>query len=142
MSLLTLRSGDDFFEMGIAIEEDQSLPAQGDAYVTIKVQSRGFTGHNDLWVQSEAMQSFCSALVSLERNLKGEASLEVISPGELSLKVCSVNSRGGVGVAGTTGYLVQSENTEYLHAVSFGFEFEPSQLSAAIQLPWVKRYAG
>jgi hypothetical protein len=29
-----------------------------------------------------------------------------------------------------------------LHAVSFGFEFEPSQLSVAVQLPWVKRHAG
>lgn len=142
MSLLTLRSGDSFFEMGVAIEEGPSLPAQGDAYVTIKVQSKGFAGHNDLWVQSEAMHAFCSALITLERNLKGEAALEAISPGELSLKVCSANSRGGVGIVGTIGYHVQNESTEYLRAVSFGFEFESSQLSAAVKLPWVKRYAG
>lgn len=142
MSLLSLRSGDDFFEMGVAIEEDQMLSSHGDAYVTVKVQSKGFSGHNDLWVLAEAMQSFCSALIKLEKNLQGEAHLEAISPGELELKVRSVNSRGGIGVVGTTGYQVQDEGREYRHAVSFGFEFEPSQLSVAVQLPWVKRYAG
>lgn len=142
MSLLTLRSDDDFFEMGIAIEEDQTVPSHGDAYVTIRVQSKGFSGHNDLWVQAEAMQSFCSALLILEKNLQGEAHLEAVSPGELALKVHSVNSRGGVGVVGTTGYQVQDDNRAYWHAVSFGFEFEPSQLSVAVQLPWIKRYAG
>jgi hypothetical protein len=141
MSDFRISNGDNFLEMGLAIEEDHALPGHNDAYITLKVQSGGFAGHNDLWAQAESMSAFCRALVALNKTLKGEALLESISPGELVLKVFSCNSRGGLAVEGSTGYHIIGEGREYWHAVSFGFEFEPTQLSALVQLPWVKRYA-
>jgi hypothetical protein len=143
MSILRFSDGQNFFEMGVAIEEDRSLQNYGDAYVTVKAQSEGFNGHNDLWVLGTALAAFCHSLVQLNRSLKGEAALESISPRELELKVRSVTSRGNLAVEGSTGYHIQGRNGQsYWHAVSFGLEFEPSQLSAAIELPWVQKYAG
>lgn len=141
MSVLRISNGDDFLEMGFAIEEDHTLPSQGDAYITLSVQSAGFAGHNDLWAQSESISAFCRALIALNETLKGEAVLESISPDELVLKVFSFNSRGGLAVEGSTGYHIIGESREFWHSVSFGFEFEQTQLSALVQLPWVKRYA-
>ena len=134
-------NGQNSFEMGVAIEEDRSLPHHGDAYVTVKVQSAGFGGHNDLWVIGTAFADFCRALVQLDRSLVGEAILEGASPKELQLKVRSVTSRGHLAVEGNTGYNIQGHHGSYWHAVSFGLEFEPSQLSAVVALPWVQRYA-
>jgi hypothetical protein len=143
MDVLRFSDGQNYFEMGVAIEEDRALPSHGDAYVTVKVQSEGFNGHNDLWVLAAALTTFCRSLVQLNSSLKGEALLEAMSPKELELKVCSVSSRGHLAVEGSTGYNVQGRNGySYWHAVSFGLEFEPSQLAAAVALPWVQRYAG
>ena len=142
MTTLRFQNGKDFFEMAVATEDDSALPNYGDAYVTVKVQSAGFVGHNDLWVLGPAMSAFCHALVRLERSLRGEAVLESIAPDELELKVHSVTSRGHLAVEGKTGYYINGENAMYWHSVSFGLEFEPGQLSTAITLAWVKRYAG
>lgn len=142
MTTLRLTNAGDFIEMSVAIEEDEKLQSNGDVYVTLKIQSEGFSGHNDLWVIADQMRKFASVLVALERNLRGEVKLESVSPNELSLKVFSVSSRGNVAVQGSTGYEVGRENRSFWHSVSFGFEFEPSQLLHAVQLPWVQRYAG
>ena len=143
MGVLRFSDGQNAFEMDVAIEEDRSLPSHGDAYVTVKVQSEGFNGHNDLWVLGPALSAFCRSLVQLNNSLMGEALLESISPKELELKVRSVSSRGHLAVEGSTGYNVEGTNGQsYWHAVSFGLEFEPSQLTAAVALPWVQRYAG
>lgn len=142
MSAFRISNGDNFFEMALSIEEDYTLPSYyGDAYIILKVQSSGFAGHNDLWVHSESLSAFSRALVALNKTLKGEAVLESISPNELVLRVFSCNSRGGLAVECSTGYHIIGESREYWHSVSFGFEFEPMQLSAMIQMPWIKRYA-
>jgi len=142
MSILRLQNIDDFFEMGVAIEEDHTLQNFGDAYITIKVQSHGFVGHNDLWVTGNAFASFCRSLLALEKSLSGEAVLESISPKKLKLRIRSISSRGHLAVEGETGYQIHGENGLYWHSVSFGIEFEPSQLTKAVKLPWVQRCAG
>jgi hypothetical protein len=142
MSILRLQNIDDYFEMEVAIEEDHTLPNHGDAYITIKIQSHGFSGHNDLWVTGDEFASFCRSVVALEKSLSGEAVLKSISPNELRLCIRSISSRGHLAVEGETGYQIQGENGSFWHSVSFGIEFEPSQLSEAVKLPWVQRYAG
>jgi len=115
------------------------LPSRGDAYVTIEISSHGFSGHNDLWVSYGSIQSFCKNLIRLEEVRTGETILESISPNELYIKVFSTTSRGHMGILGSTGYSIQNENSRFKHSVSFGFEFDPSQLIAAIKVDWVKR---
>lgn len=141
MNLLRFADKDDTFEMALAIEEEDDLPGEGDAYITIAVRSAGFEGRNDLWVTGAALRGFCKALIALEDSRKGEAKLESTLPGELGLRVSSVSSGGHVAVAGSTGYEVQRQDAMFLHSVSFGFQFDPSQLMTAATLGWVKRFA-
>lgn len=142
MTVLRFSDSLNFFEMSVAIEEDRTLQSFGDAYVMLKIESKGFSGHNDLWVLGTELAKFCKALLVLERDLKGAAELQSISPNELELKVMAVTSRGHVAVAGSTGYDVQLGNSTQWHSVAFGFEFDQTQLSQALAIPWVRRYAG
>ncbi len=135
---MRLENMESFFEMAVAIEEE-SVQSQRDAYVTISISSDGFTGHNDLWVIGQAFTDFCRSLLSLERSLKGEARLESISPDELSLRIYPANNRGTLAVEGSTGYEVVTPDGSFWHSVSFGFTFEPQQLTNALSLPWVRR---
>jgi hypothetical protein len=139
--MLRFDSHDDFVEVDLAMQETDDPPSRDDAYVTVRVSSAGFTGHNDLWVLAPVLQSFCQALTALESNRRGEAVLESISPDELRLVVRSVDSRGHMAVEGSTGYHVQRESTRPWHAVRFGFEFDPSQLEKAVNTEWVRRNA-
>lgn len=138
--MIKLIDKNNYVEIDIVNSEDDNLQSHGDAYVTVVISSNGFSGHNDLWVFHSSLQSFCRNLIRLEADRKGEATLESISPDELILKVFSVNSRGHMGVKGITGYSIQCENSSFNHSVSFGFEFDPSQLVDAIHVDWVKRY--
>lgn len=128
-----------YVEIDIANQEDGDMPSRGDAYVTIEISSNGFSGHNDLWVSYGSIQSFCRDLIRLEEIRKGETILESISPDELYIRIFSTTSRGHIGILGTTGYSIQNENSRFNHSVSFGFEFDPSQLLTAIKVDWVKR---
>src|SRR5262245_11171968 len=140
-SMLRFWQGENYFELEVSPEEDKGVQSYRDAYVSVEVCSNGFRGHNDLWVLSESLRSFCRALVALEVSRRGAAELVSISPNELDVKVHSITSRGHVAISGKTGYLVQHESDGFWHSVEFGFEFDPSQLVSATELPWVLRYA-
>jgi hypothetical protein len=139
--MLRFENLQDFVEIELASQESENLPSQGDAYLTVLVSSAGFAGHNDLWVQHHRLRSFCEGLIKLERDRRGETEIEAISPGQLKLKIRAVDSRGHLAVEGTTGYLVQRDNSSHWHAVQFGFEFDPSQLTTAASVEWVRRNA-
>lgn len=113
----------------------------GDAYVTILVNSRGFTGRNDLHVGASDFRTFCSQLLSVQRTLKGEARLLGVNPEQLDIRIAPANSRGYFAVTGFTGYDVPVTEGERWHAVQFGFVIDPSQLDAAVHVPWVRKYA-
>ena len=134
---MKIENGNNYLELEVSLEEDDTLPSYGDAYVIISVSSNGFSGKNDLWVSAEDLKEFCSSLVRLERERRGEATLSSISPGELILKIHSIDSLGHLAIAGTTGY----EVTNMQHSLTFGFEFEPSQLTKAVASAWVVRNA-
>lgn len=70
-----------FIELDLAMQETDDLPSKGDSYITVRLSSNGYSGHNDLWVSSESLHCFCNDLIDLERKRIGEALLESISPG-------------------------------------------------------------
>ena|SRR5882672_2560646 len=113
----------------------------GDAYVTVAINSRGFAGRNDLHIIAEAFNNFCAALVSLQRTLTGEARLTGVMPNELDIVLAPADRLGHIAVKGHTGYKVQLAHTSYWHAVHFGFQVEPTQLDAAAKVPWVTEHA-
>jgi hypothetical protein len=126
----------------LSVEPDASLPSYGDAALWIHVASHGYTGQSKTWVFKEALSNFCSSLLQLERTLKGEATLASISPNKLALRVFAVSSRGHLAIEGSAGDHVHDSNRTYWHAVSFGFEFEPSQLAEALSRSWVTHHTG
>ena len=139
-SVLRFGTHENFVEVGAVVERDLTLQSHGDVRLLVLVRSNGFSGHNDLWVQRDALIAFAAQLAGLDSLLSGKAKLSSISPGELELVIRSVSTRGHIGVAGSTGYRIQSENATYQHSVSFWFEIEPSQLSAALQRSWLSQY--
>jgi hypothetical protein len=141
-TMLRFENQEDFVEIGLANQETADLPSRGDAYLTVRVSSAGFSGHNDLWVLGHSLRAFCTALIALEHERRGEAAIEAISPGELTLKIRSVDSRGHMSIEGSTGYDVHRENSRPWHAIHFGFEFDPSQLTKAVSVEWVRKNAG
>jgi hypothetical protein len=136
--MLRFDNQQDFLELDLAEQETCELPSKGDAYVTVRISAAGFTGHNDLWVLAPALHSFCRGLIALERDRRGEALLESVSPEELRLVIRSVDSCGHMASEGSTGYSVQREHSRPWHSVTFGFEFDPPQLVRAVEVSWVK----
>jgi hypothetical protein len=54
-------------------------------------------------------------------------------------QIFSVDSLGHMGVRGKTGFEVINGTDFFPHSVTFGFEFEPSQLVSAVKVDWVKK---
>lgn len=140
-SALRFGAQDNFVEITASIERDPLLPSFGDARLSILVHSNGFSGRNELWVQREGLIAFATQLADVDRTLSGEARLGSISPDELELGVRAVSSRGHVAVAGSTGRRLRGDHSSHRHSVSFGFEFESMQLSAALRNSWLSHYA-
>ena len=141
MSMLRFENQDDFVEICLVRQENDDLPSRSDAYLTIRAVATGFTGHNSLWVLAPVLKSFCQSLFALEQHRRGTAVLESISPNELRLVVRSIDSCGHMIVEGTTGFWVQREHSRLWHSVSFGFDFDPSQLVRAVKVDWVRKNA-
>jgi len=127
-----------FVEIDMAMQEKDNLPSKGDAYITIRANSNGYAGQNDLWVSYRELRNFCSGLINLEKKRKGETVLESLSPGELHLQIFSIDSLGHMGIRGTTGFQVFGGTDSFPHSVTFGFEFDPSQLEKAAKVEWIK----
>ena len=129
---------EDFVEIDIADSESDNT---GDRYLTIKVQSAGFCGANDLWIHGAEFKAFCSGIIAVEEKRQGQVTLKSISPGELDLTIKSVSSLGHFVIVGVTGYEVQREHAMIDHSISFGFEFDPGQLYNASKVTWVTEAA-
>ena len=69
-----------------------TLPTAGDACFTAEVSTGDFSGRGSSWVEALALDDFLSALRSMDHTRKGEARIESMSPGELQLRVYSVDS--------------------------------------------------
>lgn len=134
MSPLRLSDGTSSLEIELASWD-------GDAYVTVAVESHRFAGRNDLHVVADEFEAFCTSLVSLQRTLRGEARLAGVMPRELDIVLAPAGALGYIGVKGHIGYDVRMAHASYWHAVHFGFEIEPTQLDAAAKVAWVTKHA-
>jgi hypothetical protein len=130
----------DYVEIDLLSQETADLPGRGDSRLAVLVTSAGFSGRSQVWVSGTSLRSFCTALSALERNRRGEAIIESMSPGELVLRFRSVDSCGHMAVEGAIGCRVQRGHSHSWHAIHFGFEFDPSQLVKAAATEWVQRH--
>ncbi len=90
---------------------------------------------NQVWISQEELKEFSSALAQLEQNLKGEAVLTSMSPGELYLKVYAYNGLGRMAIEGETGHLVTGE-VSFNHSIKFGFTIDPEYLIKLSKIKW------
>jgi hypothetical protein len=140
MAMLRLEDHEDYIEIDLLSQETADSPGRGDNRLAVLVTSAGFSGRGHPWVTGAALRSFCTALVALERNRHGEAAMESMSPDELAMRIRSVDSSGHMAVEGSIGCHVHRDHSNPWHAVHFGFEFDPSQLTKAVATEWVQRH--
>jgi hypothetical protein len=139
--MLRFDDHEDYLEIDLLSQETASLPCRGDSHLAVRVASAGFAGQSHPWVSGAALRSFCTALVALERNRRGEAAIESISAGELALRIRSADACGHMAIEGSTGCHVHRDHSHPWQAVHFGFEFDPSQLAKAVATEWVQSNA-
>ena len=135
--MLRISNNDCFIEVEVSFENDPSIPSYGDAQLSIRVQSHGYIGSTTVWVEREQLQLFSEAIFRLENSLQGEAVLSSISPGELRLKLFTVSPCGHIALEGSIGNYRHCVNSTHWHSVTFGFEFENTQLTQANKVPWI-----
>jgi hypothetical protein len=112
----------------------------GDAYIAVSINSRGFTGKTDLYILEEEFRGFCKSFVDLQKTLKGEATLKSISPNELELVIKPYDALGHFSVAGKIGHHFYTTYGYNWHSVEFGFEINPSELDKGIRTDWIYVY--
>lgn len=80
----------------VEIERAEPHDASGDLRLLVRVQRHQFSGEIDAWVEQRAWFGFAQDLTILEEKRQGEAHLEGLSPGELSLTLRSLDRVGHV----------------------------------------------
>ena len=134
MNVVRFTNGASLFEMNIAVEQDASLPSEGDACISASAESNGFAGACNAWVGRNELSAFLDSLVSLSKTLRGEARLESMSPQELSISISGSGGRGHFSLKAVLGQEFYCPESRYWHSASFGFTIEPEQLAAQVAL--------
>ena len=126
---MLIREGSNSIEIVAVRRVPQHLPSAGDTELSILVSSSGFSGRGTTWVHASRLAAFVVQLQELEGQRQGAATLEGISREEFQLRIRSIDRQGHFAVSGKLACQVYADQRgPYLHAVEFGFEFDPTQL--------------
>lgn len=87
-----------FVELRVTEMNPDTLPRPGDARLEASFRVDDFSGRCTCWVDGGDLRRFATALRELYTRFRGTASLESMSPGELSLSLVPANSRGYVRI--------------------------------------------
>lgn len=112
----------------------------GDAYINVIIDSRGYCGENDLHISAGEFKQFCRYILSLQRTLKGQAVLNSVFPDELNIVIKPHDTQGHISIIGKCGYHIHTSYGCNWHSVEFGFEVEPQQLDKAVRVEWVAKF--
>lgn len=121
-----LRFGDkhEFVELRLVLEVGD------DFHLSALVETSGFRGTTEMCIFRGQWQDFCHELAQLEKTRRGKASLESMSPGELSLEVQNTSRAGAMAVGGLIG-------TDIGNRVRMTFDpipFDPSSLPELVRI--------
>ena len=126
---MLIRSGEDYVELIPTDRVSDQLPTPGNTRLNVTICSSGFRGSGSTWVDSTRLAAFLDELRVLDRQRRGVAELESISPGEFQLRIQSVDRKGHLAVGGRLVQRVHGGDAgPHQHLVEFGFEFDPSIL--------------
>ncbi len=103
----------------------------GDLLVLATVETSGFRGAIDCWIQREAWESFATDLARLEETRQGRAAVAAISPGELEIEVRSTDRAGHVAIGGLLG----TRTSGSVVVLEFSpIAFDPSTLADCVRI--------
>jgi hypothetical protein len=114
------------------VEVDRGVPGiavAGDVLVGVRVRLRNFAGAAEAWVLREVWSDFLTRLRGLERDRRGEATLQSISPEELRVRLYAIDHAGHMALEGElTSYYGSAHRLEAA-SLKFGtIEFDPTTL--------------
>jgi len=66
--------------------------------LAVEVRQGTFAGAAFVWVEAREWERFVESLATVERDRRGEAIVEAMSPGELRLTVLSIDGLGHVAI--------------------------------------------
>jgi len=93
--------------------------------LAVEVRQGTFAGAAFVWVEAREWERFVESLATVERDRRGEAIVEAMSPGELRLTVRSIDGLGHVAIEGSLG----KRGTFQTTSLSFSaIEFDPTLL--------------
>ena len=99
--------------------------SSGDYSVSAVVEIEGFRGHGGDYILGACWERFAADLASLERQRKGEACLQSVTPGEFEIRIGATDSYGHMAISGSLAWAGQ--------ILRFNLPFDPSCLIAAQQ---------
>jgi hypothetical protein len=117
---LTVRDGEDLVYPG--------------APVTASMTCGAFCGASDrAWLASDDFDRFLSSLEALEQSRQGEAVLESMSPGELSVRIHAVARAGHLAMEVVIGEQRVGEHSWHERLVKCSFPLDPGQLPQIVR---------
>ena len=96
----------------------------GNLALAVEAVFLGFSASVQAWIHEEAWAAFLADLSTLERTRQGTASLEAMSPDELSLRFRATDRAGHMAIDGFLGF----RGTHTAKMTFSEIRFDPSEL--------------
>jgi hypothetical protein len=131
-----------------AVEVQTAVPgctAGGDVRVVARMRLAAFAGAIETWIKRDAWATFRTQLEALERIRQGEAILESMSPGELRLRIRTLDRLGHMGVEGEFLHYFYGSGARQPQVVRLqwgALEFDPTLLPRLVAELAVVQSAG
>lgn len=103
--------------------------ADPDPHLVVRLTVPGFSASTETYVLESEWNGFLQELRSLEATRQGEAVVESISPGELRLRVKSLDRAGHMGIEGHIG--IRGPRNEFRFTFDT-LEFDPTRLCSLV----------
>jgi hypothetical protein len=141
MQPFRISSQNNFLE--ISLDPNQGIAGRRfeDYRIEIEVCSSQFSAKTHCHIAGSDLVSFFRGLISLEQSRGGEVTLESISPDSFKLRLFSTTRMGHMAIEGSLSHSFMGERLMLPHSLSFGFEFDPSELAKIVGYSWVRALA-
>ena len=124
-------AGEDHLHMDVVRIADPGSPGDGEARLTMKVQSSGFAGQGSWWADETSFETFVRDLTRLARTMKGKAELRHKWRPDITFGIVPITSRGHFAVEGQISDTIHGREHAFFHSVRFSFEIELAQIEKA-----------
>jgi hypothetical protein len=132
---MIIREGTNFVEIVStgACSQQPGSPSPYAIKFALSIASGGFSGQGATWIEADQFAAFLVQLRELEGSRTGSATVEGMPPEQFLLRLWAVDGLGHMAVAGRlTHHQFGGSRGPHLHAIEFGFEFDPTLLPSVV----------